>query len=213
MKNRSFDGGAGAFGTILFRYLDGIFPQTAYLRLKELSTAHPNTPRLLIVPVKPENAETAAEMVTDAAFYLDAAALAHVQSDPAALGFLKKLCIAVRYALLAGGADAGRMLRFSIITPPAHIHFPAEARLSDKKLERCVRSSLEAAYRLLTQTTPDDIGSAGERAAAEDGDGCGYLIYYDADSKIITESKADYVRRIYSNAVAAGTIDPEKQRN
>ena len=185
-------------GRLILRFVKGILDSGDYLRLKENTASFSADCTTLILNVDKNDAETLAEMVTPAAFFTDSVLTDAMLNGEEAVHMLKKTAVAARrilsrYKLSAknGGAAKEVDCRLSIITPSAHIHLPEN--VSDKKYERCVRECLLCACRLEKDGKHDMLVLCGENGA------------------IRTESKEDYVRRVYGNAVYAA--ESEKEEN
>lgn len=174
-------------GSIVLRVVEGLLNQEKYMLLKQLAMQLQSESkiRLLVIPVSPDDADTLQKMVTAAAFFIDERIVGLMQDNGCCEIMLKKLCIALKYAILnykmVVETPDGREERdcaFSIVTPAAHIHVPQN--INDKKTERFISSALAEAIKL------------------HNGKESEYLIYHDYEyDKMISERKDDYVRRKY----------------
>lgn len=173
-------------GTIILRFIEQLLDAESYRQLKRLAAGFSSEHKIFILSVKPTDEDTLQKMVTAAALFVDETVLSAVGESPLLLPMLQKLSRASRF-ILSGYktvTQVGDMrkeddCRFSIVTPSAHIHFPDNT--NDKRFERCVRETLTHAKELMLSDTRD------------------MLIYYDKNQSLCTESKDDYVRRMYGN--------------
>lgn len=178
-------------GNVVLRFTKGLLDKDSYRRIKEqvafFSTGH----KVFVMTVENDDADTLAKMVTPAAIFVDFAVMESMDERESTLHMLKRLSILTRQILShyktvtenpKDGSKTEADCRLSIVTPSAHIHPPEN--VSDKKYERCVREALLCARRLAEEGKSD------------------MLIYYGNDGMLRTESKEDYVRRVYAGISA-----------
>ncbi len=179
---------------IKFSFVEGLFDNKKLELFVKLIESFNSKYQFLVTSVSPDDADRLQEMVTPCALFVGDDVLSEIESDTALCVMLKKLSVAVRYAISGfkmvidyGAGREERDCTFSIVTSSVHIHLPLD--VPDKKLERCVSSALSLAKSLLSEGKTD------------------YLCFYNKDSdKMICESKDDYVRRKYLDS---GMIDPD----
>ncbi len=183
--------------TIKIRFVKGLCSGKTAELLGKIAHESKTPCELIISEVETSDIDTLQDMVTSSAIYVSDDLYGRILEGTATaeLVLLKKLCVAVRYAISGfkmtvdyGAGEQQTDCTLSIKVKNGHIHLPLD--VPDKRLERFVSGAIET---LGVKNTDDEL-----------------LVYYDSASlKTVCETKDEYVRRKYFDSGAV--TDSEQQ--
>lgn len=175
--------------TVILRFSEQVLTAESYRQLKRLATGFDSKAKVFVMSVKSNDSDTLQKMVTAAALFVDKDTMSELLCDIALLPMLQKLSRASRFIVSGfseitqiGDEKSESECRFSIVTPSSHIHLPND--IGDKRFEHCVRDALLCSRELMLDGKSD------------------MLVYFDENGTMRTESKDDYIRRMYGDVAS-----------